>query len=130
MNMKNKTIGFYLLIVAAVFSVVGVFFYNGAEVTSSSIIVMVVISAVLAVAAAALAAAKPGLRFLNLAATVCAVLLAWALIQSVSSQLDPLGWWVSGLYTFDQVMGYLVFAALSGVSILLYLVTSFVNLEK
>ena len=130
MNMKNKTVGFYLLIVAAVLSVVGVFFYNSAEVTSFPSIVMVIISAVVAIAAAALAAAKPGLKFLNLAATVCAVLLAWALIQSVSSQLDPLGWWVSGLYTFDQVMGFLVFAALSGAAILLYLITSFVNLEK
>ena len=130
MNMKNKTIGFYLLIVAAVLSVVGVFFYSGAEVTSFPIIVMVVVSAVVAVAAAVLAAAKPGLKFLNLTATVCAVLLAWALVQSVTSQLDPLGWWVSGLYTLDQVMGFLVFAALSGAAILLYLVTSFVNLEK
>lgn len=126
MNMKNKTIGFYLLIVAAVLSVVSVFFYIGAEVTSTPIIVMVVISAVLAVAAAALAAVK----LLDLAATVCAVLLAWALVQSVSSQLDPLGWWVSGLYTLSQVLGFLVFAGLSVLAIILYLIASFTNLEK
>lgn len=130
MNMKNKTIGFYLLIVAAVLSVVSVFFYIGAEVTSTPIIVMVVISAVLAVAAAALAAVKPGLKLLDLAATVCAVLLAWALVQSVSSQLDPLGWWVSGLYTLSQVLGFLVFAGLSVLAIILYLIASFTNLEK
>lgn len=130
MNLKNKTVGFYLLVAAAVLSIVSVFFYSGAEVTSTPIIIMVVVSAVLAIAAAALAAVKPGLKFLNLAATVCAVLLAWALVQSVTSQLDPLGWWISGLYTLDQVMGFLVFAALSGVAIVLYLITSFQNLEK
>jgi len=130
MNLKNKTIGFYLLVVAAVLSIVGVIFYNSAEVTSGPIMIMVVVSAVLALAAAALAAVKPGLKFLNLAATLCAVLLAWALIQSVSSQLDPIGWWISGLYTLDQVIGFLVFAALSGLSIVLYLISSFKNLEK
>lgn len=128
--LKNKSVSFYLIALAAVLSVVAVFFYRTAQVTDTAIIALVVISVVVAVAMMVLAGLKSKPRFLNLTATVCAVILAWAFVNSFSAQLDPLGWWISGLYTFEQVVGFIVFAVLILLAVILNLVASFIDLQK
>lgn len=130
MKLNNISFGHYFLIVAAVISIVGVFSYLTAEVVVIPVIVIAIISAVLAIVMAGLSAIRPGLKPVNLTASVCAILLATSLTQSVPSQIDPLAWWVSGLYSLHQVLGFLVFASLSLIAIVLYLITSFINLEK
>lgn len=127
---KGKKLSFYLMIVAAILALVSLTFYKTASVVQPEINTYVIIGVVLTVAMMVLAALKSKPRFLNLCATVIAVVFAWGLIQSVNMQLDPLGWWIAGLYTYDQVKGYIFFAVMLGIAILLDLIASFIDLQK
>lgn len=127
---KNKSAAFYLMILAAVLVLIGLIFFQTATVHPSGTTTLGIVVIALTVLMAVLAGLKTKLPVLNLCATVIAVLLAWTLIQSVTAQLDPLGFWVSGLYTFDQVRGYIIFAVLAGIALLLDVIATFIDLKK
>ena len=128
--LANKTVGFYFTIAATILAVIGLVNYSSAS--GAIRIVFVLVGAAIAVEALLLVlSALIGNRTaLNLASSVCAVLMATALVQSFTTQLDPLGFVVSGLYTIDQVMAFLIFAGFAAASMLLYIVASFMNLGK
>lgn len=128
--LKNKSTGFYLTVIAAVLSLIGVISYTQAEVVVPMIIVLVVISLVVEAAMIALLAGIGNKEFLNLTASVNAVILMAAFIQSFIAQLDSLGWWVSGLYTLKQVLGFLIFAALVFIAVVMNVAASFMDLYK
>ena len=127
---KNKTAAFYMMIIAAVLCIVGISFYKKAYVVEANVQTIVWVGVALTAVMAVLAALKSRPRVLNLCATVIAMVLGWALVKSVGAQLDPLGFWISGLYTYDQVKGYIFFVALIGAAILLDLIASFIDLNK
>ncbi len=130
MNLKDKRLSFYLMIAAAVLAVVGFSFYRTASVVEGNVQTIVIVGVVLTVAMVVLSMLRGKPRFLNLCATVIAIVLAWGFVQSVNMQLDPLGWWISGLYTYDQVKGYIFFAVLIAIAILLDVIASFIDLQK
>ena len=126
--LKNKSAAAYLLALAAVLILIGVIFYQSAAVTVVWVTILAIVTAVLSCAAAVLSGNK--IKAMNLCPTVLAILSACTLAQSSSSQLDPLGWWISGLYTFEQVRGYIIFAVLLVIALLLQIIASFMNLNK
>ena len=128
--LKDKKASFYLMIVSAVLALISLTFYSRAVVVQPDVKAIVIAGVVLTAVMAVLAGLKSRPRALNLCATVIAVVLAWGLIQSVNPQLDSLGWWISGLYTFEQVKGYIYFAVLLGIAVLLDLAASFIDLQK
>ena len=128
--LKNKKTSFYLMIVAAILAVISIFFYRTASVVENHVQIIVLIGVALTVLMAVLAGLKSRPRALNLCATVIALVLAWGLVQSINMQLDPLGWWISGLYTYDQVKGYIFFAVLLCVAVILDVIASFIDLQK
>ena len=127
---KNKSAAFYLMVAAAILGIVGISFYRTAYVVEGHVQTFVWIGVILTVAMAALAALPSRPRVLNLCATVIAIVFGWALIQSVGAQLDPLGFWIAGLYTYAQVKGYIFFAVLILIAIILDLIASFMDLHK
>lgn len=128
--LKNKKASFYLMILAGILALLGLYFYRSASIVESNVILYVGIGVGLTVLMMLLAAIPSRPRILNLCATVIALVFAWGLISSVNTQLDPLGWWIAGLYTYDQVKGYIFFAALVGVALLLDIIASFIDLHK
>ena len=127
---KNKSAAFYLMVAAAILGIVGISFYRTAYGVEGHVQTFVWIGVILTVAMAALAALPSRPRVLNLCATVVAIVFGWALIQSVTAQLDPLGFWIAGLYTYAQVKGYIFFAVLILIAIILDLIASFMDLHK
>ncbi|MBQ8094146.1 MAG: hypothetical protein IJ242_11300 [Clostridia bacterium] len=128
--LKNKTAAFYLMIAAAILSIIGIFFYRTSYVVETHIQIIVCAAVALTVVMAVLAGLKSEPRFLNLCATVNAVILGVALILSASAQMDPLGFWIAGLYTYAQVKGYIFFAVLILIAIIFNLIASFMDLYK
>lgn len=128
--LKGKKASFYLMIIAAVFALIGLLFYRQSTIVQPIVLTTVIIGAALTAVMAVLAALKSRPRILNLCATVIAVVFASALILSVNQQLDPLGLWISGLYSFDQVRGYIIFAVLLGIALILDVVASFIDLQE
>ncbi len=128
--LKGKKASFYLMIIAAVLALIGLPFYRQSTIVQPIVQTMVIIGAALTAVMAVLAALKSRPRILNLCPTVIAVVFASALILSVNQQLDPLGLWISGLYSFDQVRGYIIFAVLLGIALILDVVASFIDLQE
>lgn len=127
---KKKTFSFYLMAAGAILSLIGLLFYRTAAVTERLVFICTGISIALTVLMIIMIFTKIKLEMVNLLPTICAVLLGWTLITSFRTQLDPLGWWVSGLYTFEQVRGFLVFAGCILVAIIFNMIASFKDIQK
>lgn len=128
--LKNKRASFYLMVLAAVLALIGLNFYRTGSIVEANVVRFILAGVALTAVMMVLGAIKSRPRILNLCATVIALVLTWGLVQSVNAQLDPLGWYVSGLYSFDQVKGYIFFAGLTGVAVLLNIIASFIDLQK
>lgn len=132
--MKNyfakKTFGFYLSVIACVLALVGVIMYG--SIANQMAIVPPFIWGAIAVEVLMIVVsfAAGNRNILNLSVVISAVLMAIALAQSFNSQLDALGYAYAGLYTMDQVMPFIRFAAVCAVSFLMFIVCSFMNLGK
>lgn len=127
---KKKSMSFYFMIVAAVLCAVGLFFYRKAEITEKIVFIGGGAAIVLTVLLGIFVGLKVKAEFVNLLSTISAVLLGWTLVHSFNAQLDSLGFWISGLYFFDQIKAFLYFAVCVFVAILLNLIASFVDVQK
>lgn len=124
----KKTVGFYLTVAATILVIVALVFYNGTSGTTP--IVYNLIYGAIAVEVALIVGSlvlgnKP---FFSLAALINSVLTAAALVQSFSPQLDNLGMVVSGLYTINQIMNFVIFVGFTLVAWLLFIAASFMKL--
>ncbi len=129
MKMK-RTIGFYITVLAAIAAVAGLVCYNTAQ-NKLSIVTALTAAAIVVVAAAIILSMTMGFKnWMNLTAMAGALLMAGALVESFTTQLDALGYLVAGLYTLDQVIGFLRFAALAAVALLLFIIASFMDFGK
>lgn len=128
--LANKTIGFYITVVATVLAIVSLVLYastTGALSLVYGLICAAIVVEVLLIVLSKVMGNKP---MLNLASSVCAVLLGYAFVTSFNPQLDAIGYVVSGLYTFDQIRTFVIFAVFLAVTFLLYIVASFMDLGK
>lgn len=126
----NKTVGFYITVAATVLALVSLILYASVSGKAAEVIpllIAAVVVEVLLVVASKVIGNKP---VLNLASSICAVLLGYALVQSFNPQLDAIGYVVSGLYTFDQIQPFVNFVIVVAIAFLLYIVASFMNLGK
>ena len=128
--LANKTVGFYISVVACVLALVALVLYVPTTGSLSLVIGLLVAAIVIEVALIAVSWVIGNKAFLNLASSVNAVLLAFAIVTSFNPQLDAIGYVVSGLYTFEQIQPFVNFVIVIAISFLLYLVASFMKLGK
>jgi len=123
--MKNKSVGFYLTLAAAVLMLIGLPFYAQSAYAIPTVYIM---TAIVAVAVVGMFLTKGEIaNGLCIAGTVAA---AAALIYSFSTQLDAIGYVLSGLFTFSQIQGFVVFAVLAVIGWILLIVASFTGVSK
>lgn len=123
--MKNKSVGFYLTLAAAVLMLVGLPFYAQSAYAISTVYIM---TAIVAVAVVGMFLTKgEAANGLCIVGTVAA---AAAVIFSFSTQLDAIGYVLSGLFTFDQIQGFVVFAVLAVIGWILLIIASFTGVSK
>lgn len=128
--LSKKTIGFYLTVVATVLVVLGLVNYRAVSGTLQSVFILagtVVAVEVLMLVLLRVIGYKP---FLNFASSICAVLMAAAVIISVATQVDGFGYLVSGLYSFDDMKSYIWFAGLGIAAMVIYIIASFMEMER
>lgn len=128
--LANKTVGFYISVVACVLALVALVLYlptTGALALVIGLLVAAICVEVLLIVLSKVIGNKP---VLNLASSINAVLLGFAIVTSFNPQLDPIGYVVSGLYTFDQIRGFVNFVIVAAIAFLLYIVASFMSLGK
>lgn len=128
--LAKKTVGFYITVLATVLSGVCIALYAFSGTTLSFVYGMLWAAIAVEVLLIVLSKVMGNKPVLNLASSVCSVLLAFALVTSFNPQLDAIGYVVSGLYTFDQIKPFVIFVVFAAVTFLLYLVASFMDLGK
>ncbi len=126
---KKMSPSSYLMIAAAVLGIIGLVAYS----TSENAVKQIGLTAGVAIALniiTVIIVRKHPYGILNFASTISALLFAFSFVYSFTSQLDPLGWAVSGLYTWGQFAGFLVFATLMLVALILEFIVSFRGMER
>ena len=128
--LANKTVGVYISVVACVLARVALVLYlstTGALTLVIGLLCAAIVVEVLLIVVSKVIGNKP---VLNLASSINAVLLGYAIVTSFNPQLDAIGYVVSGLYTFEQIQSFVYFVIVAAIAFLLYIVASFMNLGK
>lgn len=128
--LKNKSAGFYLTVVATILALIGIVNYYSAS--GALNIVKILVFAVVAVEMLLilLSYVKGNQEVFDLAASVCAILMASAIILGFTNQMNPLGFFAVGMYSLSDVLSFLMFAGFGIVSMVLFIIASFLKLGK
>ena len=128
--MANKTVGFYVTVLATILAIIGLAIYSSASGALAVVFGLVIAAIVIEVVLIVVSGVIGNKPFLNLVSSINAILLGYAIVTSFNSQVDSLGMVVSGLYSFDQVKSFAIFVGFAAVAMLLYIVASFMTLGK
>ena len=125
-----KSFGFYLSISAGILSVVSLLFYLGADNQGAAVLPLIVCSILAEVAGIAINRFTGKAGVLMLIPTVNALLFSAAIILSIIPQVDSLGYLVSGLYSFEDMKAFILYAVFAILTWLGYLAASFMDMQK
>lgn len=128
--LENKAIGFYFSILGAVLALAGIIVYRQAKNTEPLIMTLLAAVVLLQTAAVVFLAFVRGRKAVNLVIMADAVLVAAALVLSFRTQVDALGYVVSGLYGFETVKSYGFSAVFMLISLIMYWIASYHGFEK
>lgn len=128
--LKNKSIGFYFSVIGAILALAGLLLYRQAKNTESIIEALLMAVFLLQVAVSILLVFIKGKKSVNLVISAEAVMVAAALVFSFRTQVDALGYVVSGLYKFQTVRSYVLSVVFMLLSLIMFLITSYFGLEK
>ena len=128
--LKNKTFGFYLSFVAAILALIGFVMYRQAGHTEAYIEVLLLVTVVLQILAMIVLKVAPDFKWTSLLLTANAILTAAALVNSFYTQVDFIGYVVSGLYEFANIKKFIISAVLMALSMIAYIVSSYSGFQK
>ncbi len=128
--LAKKTIGFYLTVIAAAAAVIGIINYSFASGAASSVLLLTAATVVVEILMIIGLAVLKNRTILNLFPAACAILMSAAVAFSFGSQVDGLAFLISGLYSFDDMKNFLLFAGFGVIAAVLYIVSSFMDMEK
>ena len=128
--LKNKTFGFYLSFVAAILALIGFVMYRQAGHTEAYIEVLLLVTVVLQILAMIVLKVAPDFKWTSLLLTANAILTAAALVNSFYTQVDFIGYVVSGLYVFATIKKFIISAVLMALSMIAYIVSSYSGFQK
>ena len=128
--LKNKTFGFYLSFVAAILALIGFVMYRQSGHTESYIEVLLLVTVVLQILAMIVLKVAPDFKWTSLLLTANAILTAAALVNSFYTQVDFIGYVVSGLYEFAAIKKFIISAVLMALSMIAYIVSSYSGFQK
>ena len=128
--LKNKTFGFYLSFVAAILALIGFVMYRQSGHTESYIEVLLLVTVVLQILAMIVLKVAPDFKWTSLLLTANAILTAAALVNSFYTQVDFIGYVVSGLYEFATIKKFIISAVLMALSMIAYIFPIFFSSAK
>lgn len=126
----KKSVGFYLTVIAAVAAVIGVINYISASGATESVMILTAAAVIIEILMIIGLAVVKSRFVLNLFPTVCAILMSAAVAFSFNTQVDGLGFLISGMYSFDDMKNFLLFAGFGVLAAVLYIISSFTDMEK
>lgn len=127
---QNKTVGFYLTVLATILAIIGLINYASDERTATIVFALVGVAIAVEVVLVVLSGVLGNKPVLDLASSISAILMGAALTISFRNQLDAIGYVVSGLYTSDKIMPFVYFVGFAAVSLVFYIIASYMKLTK
>lgn len=128
--MKKLSVGFYLSIVAAIFSIIGLFLYGGVMYRMTSVYVFLAAAVVVEVVLFILSNVKMKLPIFEVLPVVNSVLTAAAAVAAISLMVNQIGYVISGLDGMDTLYGLIYFEAAAIVAMFLNVVSAFLPMKK
>ena len=129
-NYEGTSCKSYIWISAGILSVVSLLFYLGADNQGAAVLPLIVCSILAEVAGIAINRFTGKAGVLMLIPTVNALLFSAAIILSIIPQVDSLGYLVSGLYSFEDMKAFILYAVFAILTWLGYLAASFMDMQK
>ena len=123
---QKKTVGYYMTMLAAILSLIALFLYQGVLIKVTAPSAASAAAVVVFVLLTLLESKINSVILLRLIAFVNAVLMAFALISGLAPMINQIGFVYAGLDPMSTISAVVAFAALSGISMLLNIVASFI----
>ncbi len=124
--MKNKGIGFYFTLLGCLAALIAMILYSGAMYKTTPVYVLLVLVIVLEVVGI-LVNKKPVNNWLPV---LNAALIAFAVAHSFSVMVNQIGYVYAGLDTIDTLTGFITFAVVGIVGMILYIIAGFLPQTK
>ena len=128
--LAKKSVGFYLTVIAAIAAVIGVINYISASGATASVMILTAAAVIVEILMIIGLAVLKSRFILNLFPAACAILMSAAVAFSFNTQVDGLGFLISGMYSFDDMKNFLLFAGFGVLAAVLYIISSFMDMEK
>ncbi len=128
MMKKDRALGVYLVCVAAIIALVAAILYKNVMYRYQPVYYFLIGAIVLGVVAFLLAKAVPLLA--GLIPVINAALMACAAVWGASLMVNQIGYVVAGLDGMDTIQGFIVFAVLCVVGMLLNIIAAFMPAAK
>lgn len=128
--MAKKSVGFYISLIAAILSLVGIFLFGGVTYKNSIVYVFLIAAVVLEVLMIVLSGMKGNMPIFNCLPIVNAVLMASAAVWGVSLMVNQIGYVIAGLDEMSTIMGLIYFEVAAAAGMLLNIVASFLSQGK
>ena len=125
---KDRALGVYLVCVAAIIALVAAILYKNVMYRYQPVYYFLIGAIVLGVVAFLLAKAVPLLA--GLIPVINAALMACAAVWGASLMVNQIGYVVAGLDGMDTIQGFIVFAVLCVVGMLLNIIAAFMPAAK
>ena len=120
---KEKSIGVYLTLAGGIIAVIAVILYRSVMYKYQPVNYMLIGAIAASVLAFLIASAVPALA--GLAPVVGAALMASSVVWGASLMVNQIGYVVAGLDGMDTIMSFIIFAAVSLVGMLMYIIAAF-----
>ena len=126
----KKSIGFFIIAVAAVVGIVGIALYGKSYSTNSKAYGFMIAAVIVAAVALVIGQVAGKAAIVNWGGVCAAALMAAGLGWSLTVMVDAIGYVISGLFQFSTLQSYITYAICAGIGWLLYLVSGFSGILK
>jgi hypothetical protein len=124
----KRTIGFYIEFAAAVVGLVSAGLYGSSMIITKNTYTFIIAAAAVAIISSFAATKNP--KVFNWGAPLAACLMAAGIAYSITVMSDPIGYFISGLYTINDLKTWITFMIVAGVSWLLYMIAGFTGMVR
>jgi hypothetical protein len=128
--MKNKTVGFYITLVAAILSAIACIIYRSVMYRLGTVYMLCIIAVLIAIATVVMSVKNGSNKIYDFVPVVNAVLMASAAVWGVNLMVNEIGYVVADLDTFDAIQSLVVFEIIAVISLILNIVASFMKQYK
>jgi hypothetical protein len=128
--MKNKTVGFYITLVAAILSAIACIIYRSVMYRLGAVYMLCIIAVLIAIATVVMSVKNGSNKIYDFVPVVNAVLMASAAVWGVNLMVNEIGYVVADLDTFDAIQSLVVFEVVAVISLILNIVASFMKQYK